>query len=58
MIKHIILEIDGKEIKVSIESAKKLQYDLNVLFDKPIIPLPFEYDKVDFPKYPVITCGN
>jgi|APSaa5957512622_1039677.scaffolds.fasta_scaffold36307_4 hypothetical protein len=63
MIKEIVIDIDGKDVKLSKEKALKLRNDLNELFGKdnyyPVYPtypydpwrtVPNQWDM------PVITC--
>jgi hypothetical protein len=69
MIKRIILEVDGKEIKLTPKQAKALKAALLDLWPEPVAvpyvpypvypqPLPYDTGTPSFPSYPVITCKS
>ena len=56
MIKEIVMEIDGKEFKLSLNQAKELQVELNDLFREPLVTIYPYYPSV--PNYHIPTVPN
>ena len=55
MIKNIIIEVGGKEISLTIDEAKKLKRDLDLIFTSTELKFPNHPIYPNYPKYD-ITC--
>lgn len=60
-IKKIVLEIDGKEIELTLEQARKLKDSLRSIFkdgEKKYVPIPEPFDPRPFDPRPYVTWNK
>ena len=60
MIKHITIEVQGKEISLTLEEAKQLKQELDGLFNEPYTVTPWvaPYPEPYTPWKPLVTWGG